>query len=182
MTSFKNLLLLFIITVFASSCEEIFDGDDEDTGTEYLEFKVDGKSFETSSVPAQCKGLVFNYFTEAYLDLPPGYMMMGANNCPDSTSLTLTFHGVTPEYTGSGSLESLDFANSFTPLFRSENNVLYSRLLDGTMTVKEFTGSKKRVSGRLTGTFEMRLTDFDKTDTLSITDGRFSFFISQKLH
>lgn len=182
MSLFTRSLFFSILVLSLASCEEVFEGEEAKEGTEYLEFKVDGTAFERMSIPGHCNSLVFNYFTEAYLDLPPGYMVMGANNCADSTSLTLTFQGVTPEYTGSGSLEFTDFANSFTPLFRSENDILYSRLLDGTLAIEEFTGSKKRVPGLLTGTFEMRLTDFDKTDTLNITDGRFSFFIPQKLH
>jgi len=164
------------------SCEEIFEENEAENGTEYLEFKVDGKQFESAGIPAQCNALNFTYFPEAYLDLPPGYMVMGASNCVDSTSLSLTFQRVTAEYTGSSSLEFLNFAESFTPLFRVGNSTIYNRLLDGTITIDQFTGSKKRVSGRLTGTFEMRLTDFEKTDTLTITEGRFSFFISQKLH
>jgi hypothetical protein len=182
MTRFRTLLIFAVSVLFISACEEVFEEEQGENGRVYMEFKIDGQPFVAASVPAQCNELVFNYFTEAHLDLPPGYMIMAAHNCPKSSSLTLTFHGVTPEYTGTGSLETPEFADSFIPLFRSENNVLYGRLLDGTLTVKEFTGAKKRVSGRLSGTFEMRLTDYDKTDTLTITDGRFNFFIPQKIH
>jgi hypothetical protein len=164
------------------SCEDGFEGDKADNGIEHLEFKVDGRQFESASIPSQCNALNFNYFPEPHLDLPPGYMTMWASNCVDSTSLSLTFQRVTSEYTGSSSFESLDFAESFTPVFRAGNSTIYNRLLDGSITIDQFTGVKKNASGRLTGTFEIRLIDSEKTDTLTITEGKFNFFISQKLH
>ncbi|MCZ4410635.1 hypothetical protein O3Q51_17600 [Cryomorphaceae bacterium 1068] len=182
MMRLKYLIICTITLLFASSCEEIFEEDSEESGPEYFEFKVDGEEFESVSIPAQCNGLNFSYFPEPHLDLPPGFMEMVARNCSESTSLNLTFQRVISEYTGSSSLESLNFADSFQPSFRAKNNVIYNRLLDGTMTVDRFSGSHKHGSGRLTGTFEMRLIDSEKTDTLNITDGRFNFYISQKLH
>lgn len=182
MNQVKNILLFSILVLSFSSCEEVFEGDKGEVGTEYLEFKVDGKSFESVGVSSQCNALIFNYLPEAHMDLPAGYMVMSANNCADSTSLTMTFQRVTPEYTGSSSLEFLDFAESFRASFNHENNMTYNRLLDGTITIDQFTGAHKHGSGRLTGSFEMRLTDFQKTDTLHITEGRFNFFIPQKLH
>lgn len=179
---FKNILYCSLFVLFFSSCEEIFEDDNTETGEEYMEFTVDGKQFESASIPAQCNGLNFNYFPEAHLDLPPGFMEMDARNCPDSTSLTLTFQRVTPQYTGSSSFESLNFAESFTPVFRFGSSPTYNRLLDGSLTIDQFTGVKKNAPGRLTGTFEMRLIDSEKTDTLVITEGKFHFFIPQKLH
>lgn len=182
MNRVKNILLCSLLGMSFSACEEVFEGDEGEVGTEYLEFKVDGRSFEGVGVPAQCNALIFNYLPEAHLDLPPGYMVMRSNNCVDSTSLTMTFQRVTREYTGTSSLEFLDFAESFKPSFHSENDRTYNRLLDGTITIDQFTGAHKHGSGRLSGTFEMRLTDFNKTDTVNITEGRFNFFIPQKLH
>jgi len=182
MKELKTILILFVLLLFISSCEEILEEVNSENGVEYLEFKVDGKPFTSEGVPAQCNALQFHYFTEPYLDLPAGYMVMGTSNCPDSTSLTLEFQEVTPEYTGSSSLQSLSFASSIKPIFHSENGVIYNRLLDGTITIDQFTGNKKHHSGRLTGTFEMRLIDFEKSDTLNITEGKFNFFVSQKLH
>ena len=182
MRKFLNLLFCASMVLFIASCEEDFEGDKADNGTEYLEFKVDGRQFESASIPTQCNALNFNYFPEAHLDLPPGYMMMWASNCVDSTSLSLTFQRVTPEYTGSSSIESLNFAESFTPVFRVGNSTTFNRLLDGSITIDQFTGVNKHSSGRLNGTFEMRLIDSEKTDTLTITEGKFSFFIPQKLH
>ena len=178
----KTILVCSILTLFFSSCEEIFEDQNADEGTEYLEFKVDGKRFESLSVPARCNGLNFSYFPEPHLDLSPGFMEMVAQNCPDSTSLSITFQRVVSEYTGSGSFESQNFAESFQAFYRAENKVVYNRFLDGTLTISEFSGSHKKGSGRLSGTFEMRLLDYEKSDTISITDGKFNFFITQKLH
>lgn len=181
MNQVKNIFLLSLMIAFFSSCEEIFEGDEGEVGREYLEFKADGETFESVGIPAQCNALIFNYLPEPHLDLPAGYMVMRSNNCVDSTSLTMTFQRVTPEYTGSSSLEFLDFAESFRPSFQTKD-MTYNRLLDGTITIDQFTGAHKHGSGRLSGTFEMRLTDSQKTDTLNITEGRFNFFIPQKLH
>ncbi|MGB6035873.1 MAG: hypothetical protein WBG42_06365 [Cryomorphaceae bacterium] len=178
----KSIFICSILSLLFFSCEEVFEDENGEEGTEYLEFKVDGIQYETVSIPAQCNGLNFNYFPEPHLDLPPGFMEMVASNCADSTSLSLTFQRVVSEYTGSGSFESLNFAESFQPFFRAKNNVLYNRFLDGTLTINEFSGAHKKASGRLTGTFEMRLIDSEKSDTLSITDGEFNFFIPRKLH
>ena len=182
MRHFLYLLLCASLTLFMASCEDVLEGENGEIGTEYLDFKVDGKPFESAGIPAQCNGLDFNYFPEPYLDLPPGFMEMASRNCSDSTSLSLTFQRVSSEYTGTSSLETLNFADSFRPELRFENNVVYNRLLDGMITIEKFTGAKKRVSGRLTGTFHMRLIDSEKTDTISITEGKFNFFIPQKLH
>lgn len=182
MKQLNSILILSVLLLFISSCEEILEEVNAESGTEYFEFKVDGKQFESEGIPSECNALQFNYFLEPYLDLPAGYMLMHTSDCPDASSLTLTFQEVTPEYTGTSSLEDLNFATSFRPVFRDENNVIFNRLLDGSMTVDRFTGTKKHGSGRLSGTFEMRLIDSEKTDTLTITDGRFNFFVSQKLH
>jgi hypothetical protein len=182
MNRLKNFLLISLMLTCFSSCEEIFEEENEEAGREYLEFKVDGKSFESVSNSAQCTGLDFHYFPEPYLDLSPGFMEMVSRNCSDSTSLSLTFQRVTPEYTGTSSLETPNFANSFKPELRFENNMVFNRLLDGNITINQFSGSSKKGSGRLTGTFEMRLIDSEKSDTISITDGKFNFFIERKLH
>ncbi len=182
MKQFKSILVCALLALLFSSCEETFEGDNAENGIEYMEFKVDGEQFISEGIPSQCNALQFNYFPEPYLDLPAGFMVIGASDCPDSTSLTFEFQEVSPEYTGTSSLESLSFASSVKPTFRSENGIVYNRLLDGTITIDQFTGNKKHHSGRLTGTFEMRLIDFEKSDTLHITEGKFNFFVTQKLH
>jgi hypothetical protein len=178
----KNILFCFFLTLFISSCEEIFEDDAQNDGVEYFECKINEEHFEGVGIPSQCNKLTFDYFTEPYLDLPAGYMGMGANNCVDTMALLLTFQGVTPEITGASSLESLNFADSFRPLFSSANGKIYNRLLDGNLKIDQFTGRIKNATGRFSGTFEMRLIDSEKTDTLTITDGQFNFYISRRLH
>lgn len=182
MSRLKSILIFSAFLIFFSSCEEIFEDDNAEKGTQYLEFKVDGTQFTSEEIPSQCNALQFNYFPEPHLDLPAGYMVMASWNCPDSTSLSLEFQEVSQEYTGTSSLESLNFARSVKPIFRMRNGVIYNRLLDGTITIDQFQGNSKHHSGRLSGTFEMRLIDSDKSDTLNITEGKFNFFIARKLH
>ncbi|MCZ4410108.1 hypothetical protein O3Q51_14895 [Cryomorphaceae bacterium 1068] len=182
MRQFTSILICSFLVLFFFSCEEIFEDDAQNLGEEYFECKINGEPFEGIGIPAQCNKLTFDYFPEPYLDLPAGYMAMGANNCVDTMSFLLTFQGISPEANGMTSLGSLSYADAFRPSLRLTNNTTYDRLLDGSFKIDQFNGRKKHGAGRLTGTFEMRLIDSEKTDTLTITDGRFNFYITQKLH
>ncbi len=181
MKQFRLFGFLAFVFLFLTACEESFDPEEENNGTEYFEFKINEEEFVGVGIEGECAELTFNYFPEPVLDLPAGYMTLGAKNCEDNSSVMLTFQGVEAEATGTTSLEFLSFASSFEPYARSVDGKVFNRLLDGTFRIEEFTGRKKQTSGIFSGTFEMRLTDFEKTDTLYITDGRYRFFVSDKL-
>ena len=181
MTKLLNILVFCFLVFAFSSCEEVFEEENEDGITQYFEGKVDGVRFEGATKDEQCNRLSFVYFNEAVSDLAPGYMEMGARDCLSSSELTFIFQGVEPEYTGSSSATELDFADSFRPVFTSSDGVTYNRLLDGTLSIDHFSGSDKKHIGRLTGSFELSLVDVDKTDTVHITEGAFTFTVPRKL-
>ncbi|MEM9052830.1 MAG: hypothetical protein AAGC47_12325 [Bacteroidota bacterium] len=171
---------LLFLCVF-SSCEEVFEEENGARVEQYFEGKVDGERFEGYSDDEQCNQLVFAYFPEAVSDLAPGYLEMGARNCFSSSRLNFIFQGVEPEYTGTTSLLDLDFADSFRPSYRSADGVSFNRIVDGSFSVNSFSGSNKKQAGRLSGSFEMRLTSLENTDTIHITDGKFSFPIPKRI-
>ncbi|MCH2213605.1 MAG: hypothetical protein MK086_00385 [Flavobacteriales bacterium] len=180
MNKLLNFLTLFLLVFVFSSCEEVFEEENRDGITQYFEGKVNGERFEGSTKDEQCNRLSFVYFNEAVSDLAPGYMEMGARDCLSDSELIFVFQGVEPEYTGSFSLTDLDFADSFRPAFTSVDGVTYNRLLDGSFSVDHFSGSNNKHVGRLSGSFEMKLVDVEKTDTLNITEGAFAFTVPRK--
>jgi hypothetical protein len=170
-------LAIFLFAAFTTSCEEIFEEDEANVQSQYFACQVRGKHIDMNINKDVCGALVFNYFPEAVDDISAGFLQMGVEQCDEVPSIVFTFQGVNADYTGTSALEALDFANSLKPSVRLEDGSDYKRFIDGVWRVTRFSSSTKKEVGTITGTFEMRLLDLEKSDTLLLKDGQFNFVL-----
>ena len=179
-------LLLFILVTTLSACKEDDDKPDKpDNKLQYFECKINGEFFQAVSIPFQCTGPRFDYYPEAYLNVPEGYMLLAGKDCINSQTCGIRIFGFTGE---EGSINFLNptRADSILPYHRvypgdSLESILYDKMIEGSLNIEEL---KPRESGNtplgtIKGTFEFTLTDDSGLDTIRVTNGRFRFDVPQ---
>jgi hypothetical protein len=181
MKHLKNYLFLFLFLTALAACKEDDDQPDSPNyGIEYFECKINGEPFQAVS-DFSCSGPRFEYYPEAFMSVPAGYMQFGGRDCRDDRALYLSLFGTSPEAHGFTSLENMSYADSCTPTFFFSDLTTYQNLIDGSLNIEEFTPRESGTSsfGVMRGTFELRLTNDQNTDTLNITEGRFNYDVPQ---
>lgn len=182
MKYYSTYLFLFLLLFFLNACDEDDDKPEPPNYViEYFECKINGEPFQAVSIPFQCSGPRFDYYPEDFMDIPEGHMTFGGRNCVDTTLLFLRFYGMSQDASGPTSLIDLSYADSCSPVFRFSDFTTYENLIDGSMNIEEFTPRESGTSpfGVMRGTFELRLTNDQNTDTLTITEGRFNYDVPQ---
>jgi len=181
MRQFKNYSFLLLLILFLVACKKDDDGPDTNNrGIEFFECKINGEPFEAVS-DFTCTGPRFEYYPEPYLDVPAGYMSFGGRDCRDDRALYINFFGMNQDAHGFDQLENMSYADSCTPVFFFSDLTIYQNLIDGSLNIEEFTprASGNSPLGIIKGTFELRITDEQDSETLTITEGRFFYYVPQ---
>ena len=186
MKSYTIYFITILIFGFLVGCEKDEDTEGQRRVLEYFECKIDGESFQAVN-NFFCNGIIFNYYPESYLSVPQGYGLFGGRNCNTYDRLVMITHGLKPE-TGFLSFTQPAFADSVTPYYQytdfvDSTTVLFDQLVDGQMKIEHFIPRESTEPntplGSVQGTFEFRLTNETRADTIRVTDGRFRLDVIQ---
>ncbi len=181
---FKITLITICIFIFSQCKDDDDQSDKPNYGAQYFKCKINGFDFISQST-FHCDGGKFDYYPEAYLTVPAGYMLIRGRNCLDYESTAIRINGM--QYT-TGNLNFLNpaFADSIFPFYLHYNDsdsvrTLYETLIEGEMNIEQFIprADDRSPYGTIKGTFNYILTDEHADDTIRITDGRFRFDVKQ---
>ena len=76
MKHYSTYLFLFLLLFFLNACDEDDDQPEPPNySIEYFECKINGEPFQAVSIPFQCTGPRFDYYPEAFMDIPEGHMI-----------------------------------------------------------------------------------------------------------
>ena len=184
MKQFKNYTFLLLLILFLVACKK--DDDEPDTnnrGIEFFECKINGEPFKATS-NFGCTGPRFDYYPEAFMDVPQGYALFRGRNCSTSEAALVRINGLEHK-TGILLFNEPAFADSIFPLYRYIDTdgaiIKMETVIDGQLEIEQF---EARVSGNsplgtVKGTFEFTVTDESGIDTIRVTEGRFRFDVPQ---
>jgi|SRR5690554_4329682 len=182
-TTLKTTFLI-IGLLSLSQCKDDDDKPDEpDYGAEYFKCKVNGEEFDAHST-FSCDGRKFDYYPEAYLGSPAGFMGLRGRNCSNYEVVGIRINGIfiNDNYISFIQPSAVDSAY---PYYSIENSlgqiVTYENVLDGEMNIEQFIPRVDGSSpyGTIKGTFNFTVTDENAVDTFHITDGSFRFDVPQ---
>jgi len=186
MKHFSTLLLLFLLLFFLNACDEDDDQPEPPNyGIEYFECKINGEPFQAVSIPFQCSGPRFDYYPEAFMSVPQGYMLLAGKDCINSPTCGIRIFGFTGE-NGAINFVNPTRADSILPYHRaypgdSLESILYDEMIDGSLVIQELVPRESGTSpfGTIKGTFEFTVTAEIGIDTIHVTEGRFRFDVPQ---
>ena len=183
----KIFFIFLIICLSANSCKKDDDDkpDEPNYGPEYFECKINGEPFQAVSIPFQCSGPRFDYYPEAFMSVPEGYMALGGVHCPTYNSVAIRVFGYEQD---TGYIDFVDpiVVDSISPYYSFDADslsprILYENLVDGSIVLHEIIPRESGNSplGTISGTFEFTVTDETGIDTIHVTEGRFRFDVPQ---
>lgn len=186
MKAILQITFLTIGILTLSQCKNDDDKPDKPNyGIQYFECKINGEPFQAVSIPFQCSGPRFDYYPEAFMSVPEGYMLLAGKDCINSPTCGIRIFGFT------GELGAINFVNptradSILPYHRtypgdSLESILYDQMIDGSLIIQELIPRESGSSsfGTINGTFEFTVTDEVGLDTIHVTEGRFRFDVPQ---
>lgn len=170
----KNLLSLFILCVFLSSCEEEYKNPNrclEVPCPSSFSAKVNGRFFlpETQST---CNGTSAFYYPEGDKNVEAGYLTISRTNCPDFLRLGMWFASIYD----TGTFSVTDTTNHLLWRDSTRTGDLYDNPIAGQIKLPHLQARgydhPGKKWGRAKGTFwAPHLNEFG--NTVYITDGRF---------
>ena len=179
-------LLLFILVTTLSACNEDDDKPKEsDNKLQYFECKINGEFFQAVSIFFQCDGPQFDYYPEAYMGVPEGYMVLGGIHCPTYNAVAIRIYGYERD-TGYFNFVNPIKVDSISPFYSFDPDsisprILYEELINGNVNIEQLVprASGNSPFGTIKGTFEFTVTDEQGIDTIHVTEGRFRFDVPQ---
>lgn len=182
----KIFFIFLIICLSANSCKKDDDDkpDEPNYGPEYFECKINGEPFQAVS-DFTCSGPRFNYYPEAFMGVPEGYMLLAGKDCINSPLCAIRIYGY-DQSLGEMNFSNPVYADSISPFYSyfTDDNpdvILLDQLVNGVIVVEQLIPRESGNSplGSIKGTFEFTVSDEQGIDTIRVTEGRFRFDVPQ---
>lgn len=176
---FYNFLFIVLVACKKEDKEPISSG----LFAQKFYCKINGEDFYPVGFPFGCDAVRFDYYPEAFMNIPPGYLIIRGRDCTIYESVGFRLFDVDTSTSKIifKSTEDKEISSPFYSVLDTISGVQinYEKLINGEVNISRFIPREDSNSpdGVIEGTFQFTVTHPTLNDTIRVTEGYFKLAV-----